>query len=285
MELTKLSKEAMEDGIKEGESWLKQLEDDANEYEITDFCAETDDNSKVEDAEVNKLLESTQKTETTRITSVNRLKTAFNLADMKATIEKGGAHDDGSPKLALAKVGEKKVSCTVEDSGKLQMDRVKDIAWPFPCPASAESKRVDKITLLFSSLGFTAGITLLVLGIMFVEGSFLLPLGFLDFLTYAVTAVLIATGGIMTGCCIAKLCDTYNNFFTCDTPIIPKIVLEKLKGEGPFYTLFEVEKGWERVAPDPVIFRLIIVNGKDYWEPQAGWDMTKREKGSMTSLE
>lgn len=291
MELIKLSEKVRKKEIEEGEDWLKKLEEEANRYEITDYCDETAaDDNKIEDSEVKELLESTQKAEKTRRISVERLKTAFNLTDMKKTIENGGAHEDGTPKLALTKMGNEEAVCTIQDGG-LRVGRIRNIIWPYVCSGRGLiSKRKDKIISIISALVLSIGIAMLVLSLTVfgVKGKyFLVPNNAgLDFATIAFTVIFIIGGIICTSCYLLEYFrNSHENSFTCNTPTIPKTILERLKGEGPFYTLFETKKGWERAETDPVIFRRITVNGKDYWEPQRGWNMTPREKESMVPLE
>lgn len=286
MELIKLSKEAREKEIEGAENWLKKLEEEANEHEITDYCDETEnDDGKIEDSNVKELLESVQKAEKTRRISVERLKTAFNLTDMEKTIQNGGAHEDGTPKLALTKIGKEEAVCTINGE-KLQMGRIKDITWSYVCSEETRSKRSDKIRLIISSSILFVGIAILVFGLTFRTegGNFLVSNNALDIAAGIFMCIFLIGGGAWTISFATFYIGSHKSSFRCDTPTIPKTVLERLKGEGPFYTLFETKEGWKGVKPDPVIFRRIAVNGKDFWEPLSGWDMTQLEKESMTPL-
>lgn len=67
-------------------------------------------------------------------------------------------------------------------------------------------------------------------------------------------------------------------------PSVPKGVLNKIRGKGPFAIMFEVTEGWEKIRTDPVIFRIINFNGQQFFEPVVGYDMTPLEKKSLTEL-
>ena len=62
---------------------------------------------------------------------------------------------------------------------------------------------------------------------------------------------------------------------------MPKHVLYNITGHGPFAILFEVTEGWKNITPDPVIFRIINIDGQQFFEPVVGYDMTPLEKASL----
>ena len=69
--------------------------------------------------------------------------------------------------------------------------------------------------------------------------------------------------------------------FKTEVPTVPESVLSKISGPGPFAILFEVTQGWKKIKSDPVIFRVINIGDRQFFEPVVGYDMTPLEKKSL----
>lgn len=113
---------------------------------------------------------------------------------------------------------------------------------------------------------------------LFIVGMFI-PTGVLVFMTFSTPK----DGSYFTYIMLPDIgkVRTRDSFYT-NVPPAPESVLTKISGRGPFAILFEVTEGWRKVKSDPVILRVINIDGQQFFEPVVGYDMTPLEKSSLT---
>lgn len=230
-------------------------------------------------------------------TEIKKFRKAMTFTDIPATIKKAGFHPDGSPKLAIAGLFCEKVQFILEDQkaiyrsernifvkkGKslsVEIGEVKHnyifstvLAWTtIACFFSVFfsglvlERRTEQVVLNTTNNVFMFGI--------------ILPL-----ICFAVSflAFLISKEFI----CLDHIKISTNNWvgidfgFSTTVPVVSEKVLKEITGYGPFAILFEVTQGWEKIAHDPVVFRIITIYGQKFFEPVVGYDMTLLEKKSL----
>lgn len=282
----------------------KQKEQQQKEKECSVAIYDPKPQGIVDSAVLEKLSE-LRKAEREKIMTENtereKLMNAVTLTDIPATIKKAGFHPDGSPKLAIAGLFCGKVQFILEDQkaiyrsernifvkkekslsveiGEVEHNYIFStvLVWTtiasflsVMASTSALERRVEQVVLNTTNNVFMFGI--------------ILPL-----ICFAVSfiAFSISKGFI----CLDHIKISTNNWvgidfgFSTTVPIVPEKVLNEITGYGPFAILFEVTQGWEKIAPDPVVFRIITIYGQKFFEPVAGYDMTPLEKASLVDLD
>lgn len=215
-----------------------------------------------------------------------KLMNALTFTDVPATIKKAGFHRDGSPKVAIAGLFNKKVSFSVwskraqyhSDSLEVVLTDIKTdwknlILFFVGLAGVIASLLISMMAIRPSeALGFYTSIVLIIVGI-FMPPMFLLSLVFVNgsreygnYFTYILSDI----GKVRT------MPSLY-----ADVPLVPESVLSKISGHGPFAILFEVTERWRKAEPDPVILRVINIDDQQFFEPVVGYDMTPLEKSSL----
>ena len=220
---------------------------------------------------------------------IKKLENAVMLTDIPATIKKAGFYSDGSPKMAIAGLFDKEVSFIVRDkkakycsnSFSFFLDNVKTDWRNLICFF------VGLVGIVVSMFIAMPAIHHMVIDQNYYSVIILSIIGlFVPFFMLIFAAVPTAPkyGGYFTylGLSEGKV-RTKSNFYT-ELPLIPESVLSKIYGIGPFAILFEVTQGWQKIEPDPVIFRVINIGDKQFFEPLVGYNMTPLEKQSLTEI-
>lgn len=213
-----------------------------------------------------------------------KLMNAVTFTDVPATIKKAGFHRDGSPKVAIAGLFDREVGFIVRDGrAKYRSDNLSVVLadvkndWRnliifFVGLAGVVASMIISITVPLEDLDFYGKIFLFIVG-MFI------PPCVLVFMTFSTPK----DGSYFTYIILPDIgkVRTRSSFFT-NVPLAPESVLAKIPGHGPFAILFEVTEGWRKAEPDPVILRVINIDGQQFFEPVVGYDMTPLEKSSLT---
>ena len=211
---------------------------------------------------------------------------AVTFTDIPATIKKAGFHPDGSPKLAIAGLFDGDVRFIVRDGrAKYRSDSLSVFL------ADVKNDWKNLIIFFVGLAGIIASLFI---------STVVAPLEDLDFYSRIIIVIVGAVIPFITLFFVvfsnAPKNDSYftylelpnigkvrtrPNFYT-KVPPVPEKVLKEITGQGPFAILFEVTQGWKKLAPDPIIFRIINIDDQQFFEPVAGYDMTPLEKKSLT---
>lgn len=243
---------------------------------------------EVVDSVVAKKLVELRETEIKKIKTENtereKLMNAVAFTDIPATIKKAGFHRDGSPKVAIAGLFDGEVGFIVRDSKvKYRSDSLSVIL------ADVKNDWKNLIVFFVGLVGVIAsmGIAITEPGedldfyswiVLFIVGIFI-PL---VALVFAIVPTSPKYGSYFTYIMLPDIgkVKTRFNFYT-NVPPVPESVLTEISGQGPFAILFEVTEGWRKAEPDPVILRVINIDGQQFFEPVVGYDMTPLEKSSL----
>lgn len=210
---------------------------------------------------------------------------AVTFTDIPATIKKAGFHPDGSPKLAIAGLFDGDVRFIVRSKqAKYRSDSLtviladvkndwKNLIVFFVGLAGVIASFFISINTPFEDLDFYSSIILIIV-------SLFIPLIALLFVAVPTSPKFGSYFTYLELPNIGKV-RTRSNFYT-KVPPVPENVLTAITGPGPFAILFDVTQGWKKIAPDPIIFRIISINGQQFFEPVVGYDMTPLEKKSLT---
>ena len=228
----------------------------------------------------------------TEATEEKKFRNAVTFTDIPATIEKAGFHPDGSPKVAVAGLFHEEVSFGVDGKqAKYCSKTLTSFKDDFSVVLS--NIKIDWISYICFIIGFIASMASFVIGF---EG-LLTRQGESDITIALNCCAFVPTTFLffVFFFCVAR----YDNPFTylyldksigrvkarskfvTKVPLVPKHVLYNITGHGPFAILFEVTEGWKNITPDPVIFRIINIDGQQFFEPVVGYDMTPLEKASL----
>ena len=225
---------------------------------------------------------------------------ALVLTDIAETIKNAGLHPDGSPKVAIAGLFDKETRLDIVDDGIGYFSKTFSfILKREDFPKYTNKKKMEKMEIRKSFYSdYCTGIFLLTLFVIFGMGIFL---GLTKQISDNHSLVLCVGGSIflfivhsaIQQYCFLKKTSLYMNIVSTDkrrkiicgiSTKVPQIhgkVLKEITGYGPFSILFEVNEGWRKIAPDPVIFRIINIDGQQFFEPVVGYDMTPLEKASL----
>ena len=242
---------------------------------------------------------------------IKKLENAVLLTDIPATIKKAGFHPDGSPKMAVAGFFDNSVELVRDDqddqfkyrSDSLVVilgDVVGDIDLgkeKYFLNGNAETKKTfiknEKLLAISFILNLVSIIITLCNGremiryFFTVDMSEMLPLIMFFCLGFVAPAIAILLTFSYSQYDDVFLLNAGKEMIKVKTgistkvPQAPESVLSQITGCGPFAILFEVTQGWKEVKPDPVIFRVINIGDKQFFEPMVGYDMTPLEKKSL----
>src|SRR3989338_45861 len=218
-----------------------------------------------------------------------KFRNALMFTDIPATIKKAGFHPDGSPRVAIAGLFDENVRFAARVTtagGNLQaVYRSDSLNIVF-----AETKTDWKEIILFR-LGWAMSLASFVIATI----KAVVSEQYFGCNIITLCAVIPITGFSFVSCFVIAQYDHYftylnlpnigklkirHSFYT-KVPQAPESVLSQITGCGPFAILFEVTQGWQKIKPDPVIFRVINIGGKQFFEPLVGYDMTPVEKQSL----
>ena len=206
-----------------------------------------------------------------------------------------GLHPDRTPKGAIGSLnewsGHKKIVFETDSDGNVFF---KNLVFTLNIE-KWNYRRMAKIFHNCCQRTVYAGLSFLALSVVAYIAISLLVYMFGVNLNFFITNVVAVTAGFFTiasiGCYLAefpirlKWVKGIKTGIATDVPEVPKKALENLKTKGRLAILFETkEDKWES-APDPVLFEIIEVGGKDYFRPLIGYDMTENERLSLTPLE
>lgn len=224
-------------------------------------------------------------------TEVNKFKNAIIFTDIPATIKKMGMNSDGTPKGAIGMLFSDKVELKKSENGEIsyqsddltvvlgsitrkgdRKDIIRFCVLSIFCLINMAIHFWSVIKLSLTPNEFQI-LSILNLSVPFL--AFLVGLGSLSYRRQFLQYIDIGLGmpQIITVDISTKV------------PKPPKIVLSKIYGRGPFAILFEVNAGWKKVETDPIIFRIISIDGKQFFEPLVGYNMTPLEKKSLVDTQ
>jgi len=209
-----------------------------------------------------------------------KLMNAVTFTDIPATIIKAGFHSDDSPRLAIAELFSKNVKLDHDNENIKYLSKglsveLGEIRYGSPLSYAPSLSMLSSLILFFNVFCFNS--TPPEVGHGFFIG--MLIAGILPIFLVIVVGFAEADSG--------KLKLTQDNWvkiklgISTEVPLLPRNVLSQITGRGPFAILFEVTEGWEEIEPDPVIFRVINIGDKQFFEPVVGYDMTPLEKKSL----
>ena len=216
-----------------------------------------------------------------------KFKNAVTFTDIPATIKKAGFYSDGSPRMAIAGLLHGDVrfdissqqakyhsesAISFNDSLEIVLSDIK-IDWRSQICFFVDFVAVmASIFIATQALSSNPDVTILIVGSVIPFLTFIVVLVF-DVLRYDKPFSYLALSDI------GKV-RTRSNFIT-EVPTVLESVLSKISGPGPFAILFEVTQGWKKIKLDPVIFRVINIGDRQFFEPVVGYDMTPLEKKSL----
>ena len=251
---------------------------------------------EVIDATVSEKLTEIRKVETKKIKTEKAEKEKFMnavmLTDIQATIKKAGFYPDGTPKMAIAGLLDKEVKFTARHATG---DRQQAAYLSGSLNVALVDVKTDWKEAVLFFVGFIAAVASFSIGM--ING----VLHYTKDIAYYIEAIHLACAlvpGSIFICVVCKYDDgkyldlsmpnigkirPRPDFYT-ELPLIPESVLSKIYGIGPFAILFEVTQGWQKIEPDPVIFRVINIGDKQFFEPLVGYNMTPLEKQSLTEI-
>ena len=216
-----------------------------------------------------------------------KFKNAVTFTDIPATIKKAGFYSDGSPRMAIAGLLHGDVrfdissqqakyhsesAISFNDSLEIVLSDIK-IDWRSQiCFLVGFVAVMASMFIATQALSSNPDVTILIVGSVIPFLTFIVVLVF-DVLRYDKPFSYLALSDI------GKV-RTRSNFIT-EVPTVLESVLSKISGPGPFAILFEVTQGWKKIKSDPVIFRVINIGDRQFFEPVVGYDMTPLEKKSL----
>ena len=216
-----------------------------------------------------------------------KFKNAVTFTDIPATIKKAGFYSDGSPRMAIAGLLHGDVrfdissqqakyhsesAISFNDILEIVLSDIK-IDWRSQICFFVDFVAVmASIFIATQALSSNPDVTILIVGSV---------IPFLTFIVVSVFDVLRYNKpfSYLVLSDIGKV-RTRSNFIT-EVPTVLESVLSKISGPGPFAILFEVTQGWKKIKLDPVIFRVINIGDRQFFEPVVGYDMTPLEKRSL----
>src|SRR3989344_3888021 len=239
-----------------------------------------------------------------------KFRNALMFTDIPATIKKAGFHPDGSPRVAIAGIFDDNVELVRDDqddqfeyrSDSLSVvlgDVVGDIDLgkeKYLLNGDVETKKTFIKNETLSAISFILNLVSIIITLwrgreairyFFTVDMFeklpLLMFG-LGFVAPAIAILLTFSYShydyvllLNTGKEMIKV----KTDISTKVPQAPESVLSQITGCGPFATLFEVTQEWKKIEPDPVIFRVINIGDRQFFEPVVGYDMTPLEKKSL----
>src|SRR3989344_9124103 len=216
-----------------------------------------------------------------------KFRNALMFTDIPATIKKAGFHPDGSPRMAIAGLlhgdvrfdissqqakYQSESAISFNDSLEIVLSDIK-IDWRSQiCFFVGFVAVMASIFIATQALSSNPDVTILIVGSVIPFLTFLVVSAF-DVLRYNKPFSYLVLSDI------GKV-RTRSNFIT-EVPTVLESVLSKISGPGPFAILFEVTQGWKKIKSDPVIFRVINIGDRQFFEPVVGYDMTPLEKKSL----
>ena len=216
-----------------------------------------------------------------------KFKNAVTFTDIPATIKKAGFYSDGSPRMAIAGLLHGDVrfdissqqakyhsesAISFNDSLEIVLSDIK-IDWRSQiCFLVGFVAVMASMFIATQALSSNPDVTILIVGFV-IPLLTLIVVSVFDVLRYDKPFSYLALSDI------GKV-RTRSNFIT-EVPTVLESVLSKISGPGPFAILFEVTQGWKKIKLDPVIFRVINIGDRQFFEPVVGYDMTPLEKKSL----
>ena len=243
------------------------------------------------DSAVSKKLAELRRVETEKIKAEEvereKFKNAVTFTDIPATIKKAGFYSDGSPRMAIAGLLHGDVrfdissqqakyhsesAISFNDSLEIVLSDIK-IDWRSQiCFLVGFVAVMASMFIATQALSSNPDVTILIVGFV-IPLLTLIVVSVFDVLRYDKPFSYLALSDI------GKMRTRFN--FITEVPTVLESVLSKISGPGPFAILFEVTQGWKKIKSDPVIFRVINIGDRQFFEPVVGYDMTPLEKKSL----
>jgi len=237
-----------------------------------------------------------------------KFRNALMFTDIPATIKNAGFHPDGSPRVAIAGLFDDSVELVRGDQFNYSSDSLSVVLGSvvgdidlgkekYLLNGDVETKKTFIKNEKLSAISFILNLVSIIITLwrgreairyfFTVDMSEMLPLIMFFCLGFVAPAIAILLTFSYSQYDYVFLLDAGKEMIKVKTgistkvPQAPESVLSQITGCGPFAILFEVTQGWKEVKPDPVIFRVINIGDKQFFEPMVGYDMTPLEKKSL----
>ena len=237
-----------------------------------------------------------------------KFRNALMFTDIPATIKNAGFHPDGSPRVAIAGLFDDSVELVRGDQFNYSSDSLSVVLGSvvgdidlgkekYLLNGDVETKKTFIKNEKLSAISFILNLVSIIITLwrgreairyfFTVDMSEMLPLIMFFCLGFVAPAIAILLTFSYSQYDDVFLLNAGKEMIKVKTGISTKVpqasesVLSQITGCGPFAILFEVAQGWQKIERDPIIFRVINIGGKQFFEPVVGYDMTPLEKKSL----